>query len=201
MLGSDAVLRHACFSGCNREIRDRRTSLGAGATERPDGAHEDNEGHESSHSNADDHRHWERLCREQQREVSYDHYILQTSRMHMKREYTTAHSHDTDSLHEATFLCQKHTYTSFPHLSLSFLSLQQTGTKGRFAVFFILLSDFDIIPQAQGHAITTHRHNATEKNWTIYPNYSNFKQKLISKPFVISAGKHFPFVSFSYYPI
>lgn len=77
----------------------------------------------------------------------------------MKREYTTAHSHDTDSLHEATFLCQKHTSTS-----LSFLSLQQTGTTGRFAVFFILLSDFDIIPQAQGHAITTHRHDATEKN-------------------------------------
>lgn len=48
----------------------RRTSLGAGATERSDGAHEDNEGHESSHSNADDHRHWERLCGEQQRDVS-----------------------------------------------------------------------------------------------------------------------------------
>lgn len=48
-----------------------RTSLGAGATKRSDGAHEDDKGHKSSHSNADDHRHWERLCREQQKDKSF----------------------------------------------------------------------------------------------------------------------------------
>lgn len=46
-------------------LERRPTSLGAGATECSNGAHEDNEGHESSHSNADDHRHWERFCIQQ----------------------------------------------------------------------------------------------------------------------------------------
>lgn len=124
VLGSDAVLRHACFSGCNREIRDRRTSLGAGATERSDGAHEDNEGHESSHSNADDHRHWERLCREQQREVSYDHYILQTSRMYMKRESQqhTAIIHTPCTRPPFSF---RNTHTPVSLISPSFLELRE----------------------------------------------------------------------------
>lgn len=57
-----------CFSmhASEATLERRRTSLGAGAAERSDGAHEDNDGHESSHGNADDHRHWERFCIEQQ---------------------------------------------------------------------------------------------------------------------------------------
>lgn len=45
-----------------------RTSLGACATERSDGAHDDNEGHKGSHGDANDHRNRERFCRERQRD-------------------------------------------------------------------------------------------------------------------------------------
>ncbi|TNN83833.1 hypothetical protein EYF80_006009 [Liparis tanakae] len=58
-------------SRCNRG-RGIRTSLGAGATERSNGAHEDYEGHERSHRNADDHRHWERFCRRKCPFMAYD---------------------------------------------------------------------------------------------------------------------------------
>lgn len=58
-------------------VKRRRTSLGTGATESSNGAHEHNEGHKSSNSNADDHRHRERLCRKQQGQVSYNVQYVQ----------------------------------------------------------------------------------------------------------------------------
>lgn len=103
----------------------RHTSLGAGATECSNGAHEDDESHKSSHSNADDHRHWERFCREQQRDVSFYDNILQTFQMYIKlnigditEKHTTAYSQNL----EATFFFQawthKHIRTNSPHTSL-----------------------------------------------------------------------------------
>lgn len=53
------------FSGYYRKQIARHTSLSTGAAERPDGSYEDDEGNKSSHSDADDHRHWQRLCKEQ----------------------------------------------------------------------------------------------------------------------------------------
>lgn len=47
------------------DIRIWRTSLRTGAAERPNGSNKDDEGNKSSHSDADDHRHRQRLCREQ----------------------------------------------------------------------------------------------------------------------------------------
>lgn len=53
------------------------TSLRTGATEGSNSAHEDNEGHKSSHSNTNDHRHWERFCRGKKRDLSfYNHKTL-----------------------------------------------------------------------------------------------------------------------------
>lgn len=83
----------------------RHTSLGAGATECSDGAHEDNQGHKSSNSNADDHCHWERFCREQQREMFFYSYITtKLSNVHSlqyqvhDREYKKkAHSHNAEA--------------------------------------------------------------------------------------------------------
>lgn len=145
--GSDAS-----FSGCGEETRDGRTSLGAGAAEGSNGAQEDNEGHKSSHSNADDHRHWERLCREQQKEASCDHSVLHTPPV----DRNSVHNGTRPAcrpLREATFLFQN---------THNILSLQQTRTKRRVAVFFILLSD--IIPQAQGHAIKTRCHRKGQRS-------------------------------------
>lgn len=57
--------RHEYFSGYYRKQITWHTSLRTGATERPDGSYEDDEGNKSSHSDADDHRHRQWLCREQ----------------------------------------------------------------------------------------------------------------------------------------
>lgn len=149
--GSDAS-----FSGCGEETRDGRTSLGAGAAEGSNGAQEDNEGHKSSHSNADDHRHWERLCREQQKEASCDHSVLHTPPVDMNRVCTTARGQHADPCVRPPFFFRTH-YTLY-----TILSLQQTRTKRRVAVFFILLSD--IIPQAQGHAIKTRCHRKGQRS-------------------------------------
>lgn len=76
----------------------KHTSLGAGATERSDGAHKDNEGHKSSYSNSDDHRHWERLCKEQHREMSFYNYTLRTSQMYRVNDSTGSEHRDHLSL-------------------------------------------------------------------------------------------------------
>lgn len=78
--------------------RKRHTSLGTGAAEGSNGAHEDNEGHKRSHSNANDHRHWERFCREQQRDMSFYNNEIRTLQIYIKfnrrwmTEYITARS-------------------------------------------------------------------------------------------------------------
>lgn len=104
--------------------KKRHTSLGAGATECSDGAHEDDESHKSSHSNADDHSHWERFCREQQRDVSFYNNILSISQMNIKfnieditGNHTTAHWH----ISKPTFFqawTHKHMYKLSSHLPL-----------------------------------------------------------------------------------
>lgn len=138
--GSDAS-----FSGCSEETRDGHTSLGAGAAEGSDGAQEDDEGHKSSHSNADDHCHWERLCREQQKEASCDRYILHTLPVDVNRACSAAH---TARLFFRT------------HIPQSVCSRQEL--REELLYVFILLSD--ILPQAQGHALKTAGHEATEKD-------------------------------------
>lgn len=112
-----------CFSmhASEATLERRRTSLGAGAAECSDGAHEDNDGHESSHGNADDHRHWERFCIEQQQQKTnmffyndltttvYMHFSVfnEFNVWHVTGEDTTTYSYNV----KATFLFQTHTHS------------------------------------------------------------------------------------------
>lgn len=123
-----------CFSmhASEATLERRRTSLGAGAAERSDGAHEDNDGHESSHGNADDHRHWERFCIEQQQQktnmffyndltTTFDMHFSVFSEFnvwHVTGEDTTTYSYNV----KATFLFQTHTHSHSLLLPSSSLS-------------------------------------------------------------------------------
>lgn len=143
----------------------RHTSLGAGAAERPDGAHEDNDGHESSHGDADDHRHRERFCGEQQREMSFHNLMVQTFQLCGAHggTYTTAHT----AVMKRQPFSFRHTHAPTLLTCPSLFCLCSRQELREDLLYFIPLSGSDSIPQAQGHAIKTHRHNTTGRNSSV----------------------------------
>lgn len=143
----------------------RHTSLGAGAAERPDGAHEDNDGHESSHGDADDHRHRERFCGEQQREMSFHNLMVQTFQLCGAHggTYTTAHT----AVMKRQPFSFRHTHAPTFLTCPSLFCLCSRQELREDLLYFIPLSGSDSIPQAQGHAIKTHRHNTTGRNSSV----------------------------------
>ena len=142
----------------------RRTSLGAGAAERPDGAHEDDDGHEGSHGDADDHRHRERFCgeREQQRGTSSHNLTAHTFQLCGARGGTHATAHTAVMKRQPFSFRHTHAPPLLICPSLRCLCSRQELRED--LLYFIPLSGSDNIPQAQGHAIKTRGHNTTGRN-------------------------------------
>lgn len=179
-LGGDTVLWHACFSGSNMGKETYFSGSGCSRTPRwcPWGQWRP--------------RKLPRRCRWSPppgailRRATKRNVIPQSDGTNISTVWGTRrniHNSAHSCNEEATVLFQAHACTDSPHLPLSFLSLQQTRTEGRFAIFYPSKWFWQYPSGTRPcNKNTQAQYHRKKQLCAVRPNNSKYRRKLITKP-------------------